>query len=760
MKIKKQIRKLAAMIPVVLAVTLLAGCGNKKADTDTADTPEYIYVPEYYEMSVDEDSYIGSAFADGDQVFYYTERWNEESQENETAIYRYDFQTKKEEKLPIELGEDVSFSGMQMTPDGRIAMLLCEWTYNEDANGEFTDSTSNYSFWFADPESGEITEKAELTEDAGIEKSAYLGSFTIDGQGNYYFFNSGSDNEYSICVVSAQLKPLADITLNGYINQVFPSKEGDVYVICYGDTGMEIRKVDLTKKALGDPLKLDKDFTNMNSCVPGMSAGFLVNDQDTVYAVDVETQTVTEVLDWLDSDINGSNVNYFGELADGRIWALSSDYNGETSELELVVLNRKKSSEVAQKEEMTIGTIWLDDNVKRAVIDFNKTSEQYHISVKNYGQDDWSAGLTQFNADIVSGAGPDLVDFSDLNYSMYAEKGVFEDLYPYMEKSGIKKEDYLENILEAYETDGKLYGITTRFNLNTIVGKKSMVGDISGWTLSEMMDFIEQHKESEAFSYASQQSMLYYLIYMNMDEFIDWETGTCSFNGPEFARILNYVKTLPEEVNYNEEDEGEATKIRSNKLLMISGSISSVTECQMLDGLMEEEAVFVGYPDVDRQGNLITSTGGSFAISSKSKHKDAAWAFLQTLMSEDYQKKLVDDWGYAGFPILKSALDYQFEKDMTPEYYTDENGEQVEQPKTSWSYGNDFEMEIYAAKQEDIDTVRGLISSAKKRQNSANDELINIITEETEPFFKGQKSAEDAANVIQNRIQVYVNENR
>ena len=35
------------------------------------------------------------------------------------------------------------------------------------------------------------------------------------------------------------------------------------------------------------------------------------------------------------------------------------------------------------------------------------------------------------------------------------------------------------------------------------------------------------------------------------------------------------------------------------------------------------------------------------------------------------------------------------------------NGQQVEQPKTTWGYGNDFEIDIYAAKQEDIDQVRG-----------------------------------------------------
>lgn len=80
---------------------------------------------------------------------------------------------------------------------------------------------------------------------------------------------------------------------------------------------------------------------------------------------------------------------------------------------------------------------------------------------------------------------------------------MFEDLYPYMEKSGLKKENYVENVLEAYEMDGKLYGFTTEFSIYTIVGKQSVLGELSGWTLSEMMDFIDQHKDSEVFPYAS-----------------------------------------------------------------------------------------------------------------------------------------------------------------------------------------------------------------------------------------------------------------
>ena len=43
---------------------------------------------------------------------------------------------------------------------------------------------------------------------------------------------------------------------------------------------------------------------------------------------------------------------------------------------------------------------------------------------------------------------------------------------------------------------------------------------------------------------------------------------------------------------------------------------------------------------------------------------------------------------------------------------------------------------------------------------SQGDEVLNIINEEAEPFYKGQKSVDEVASVIQSRIKIYVGENK
>jgi hypothetical protein len=97
---------------------------------------------------------------------------------------------------------------------------------------------------------------------------------------------------------------------------------------------------------------------------------------------------------------------------------------------------------------------------------------------------------------------------------------------------------------------------------------------------------------------------------------------------------------------------------------------------------------------------------------------------------------------------------------MTPEYREDPvTGEQEEQPKGSWGWDRDLTVDIYAMTQEEADQVMGLINSTN-RIYSYDQEIFKIISEDTAAYFSGQKSAEEIAKLIQNRVSLYVNEQK
>lgn len=617
---------------------------------------------------------------------------------------------------------------------------------------------SYLELWKVSPQDGTVISVTDLKPAFEDPDNVYIQQMAVDNEGNLYI--SGGDN--NIYLLDPDGNKIGTIAVENWVDSLFATKEGQVYMKTWGNEGEEIHPVDIKEKKLGDTVtseNLMADTRSYNANYhKGLEKGVLVNTDSMVYTYDFAQDKREDLFEWLDADINSDDVREMGQMPDGRIWALLRDYSMDEPEHSLVYLTKTPADQVVEKEEILYATMWLDQRVRRNIIKFNKASDKYRVRVKEYASDDYSTGLTQFNNDITSGNGPDIIDISNIDFKQYASKGVMENLYPYMERDGIDKADYLENVLKAFEVDGKLYGIIPQFYVTTTVAKASKVGEASGWTLGEMLDFVQSSNPENIFQYGSRMSIFYYCIYNNIDEFIDWENSTCKFDSEDFIRVLEFANKFPEEPDYSEEDEGTSAKLRSDKLLLMQTSLSSVQEYQMMNGLFGEKVSYIGYPNSERKGNLIQASNGCVAINAKSKHKDGAWEFVKTMISGEYQDSLVDKHGSWGFPVKKSALEKQFEADMTPEYYEDENGNQVEQMKTSWGY-DDFNIDIYAAKPEEIEAVRQIIASAERTAGSVNEELVNIITEETAPFFKGQKSAKDTAEIIQNRISIYVKEN-
>ena len=52
-----------------------------------------------------------------------------------------------------------------------------------------------------------------------------------------------------------------------------------------------------------------------------------------------------------------------------------------------------------------------------------------------------------------------------------------------------------------------------------------------------------------------------------------------------------------------------------------------------------------------------------------------------------------------------------------------------------------------------------LVNTTTKVQNY-DEELMQMITNESEAFFTGQKSAEDVGRLLQSKMTIYINEQR
>lgn len=740
------------LILLGMAITMCASftaCGKKETSTSVKDQKEFVYVPEYQELSEKDD--LSNLVISNNTIYYTTWSYDEATEMSTSSVKSMEIGQTEAKVLPIQLTQDESVSMMNVDKDGNLVIVISSYTQGENPE-DYTQSIILKKF---DKDGKELMAKNlnEVMKDTG-EYGLYIQYLTIDDEGNIYL----SNGESKIWVLDGSGNELFTIDSDGYISALGTSKEGKVVICVYEQDKVVLREIDKKSKALGASYEnVPNPYGNI-SLLKGVEKGFLINSGNSLFEYDLDTQKYKEILNWIDCDIDSNYIVSVMGLEDGRILALTRDWSGENTKSDIIYLTKTKSSEVAQKTIITYGGLYLSSNVRSGIIKFNKTNEKYRIQPKEYMSDDYEAGLAQLNSDIVSGNAPDIIDLSSGSVSQYIEKGILEDLYPYFDKdSELKKENYIQSVFKAYERDGKLYAALPTFSINTIIGKTSDVGSEMGWKIEDLMALVNSKPEgTEVFSYATKESILSSLCAYGLTDYVDWSTGKCSFDSEDFIKVLEFSNRFSSESEYNYEEGGTSmpTKIRNGQLLLMMTSIGDVASYQMYEGMFGEPITFIGYPSSSGTGSSISTNEVLLGISSKSKNKDGAWEFVRTFLTPEYQTQ-ENMWG---FPVLQIALEETFKKAMEPEYYTDETGNQVRTMKTSWGY-DDFNFDVYEATQEQVDKVKNLIDNANSVYEY-NDEMYKIISEEAAAFFAGQKSAQDVASVIQSRVQIYVNENR
>ena len=421
------------------------------------------------------------------------------------------------------------------------------------------------------------------------------------------------------------------------------------------------------------------------------------------------------------------------------------------------ILTKVDPETVAARKTLTLGSYYLDYEVRKQVFAFNKQSQDVRISIVDYSQFDGetgSEGMTRLNTDIASGSAPDIMILSAaMPIKSYINKGVFEDLTPYFEKDEeISQKKYLDNIQEAFRTDGKTYAIVPSFYVSTVAGKTADIGDGSDLTLEKANELVKKYKADPArmFGVTTREDMLNLALELCGSQFIDWDKSQCSFDSPEFIELLEFIAQFPEKIDENSQEDTSAD-YRTGKSLFYRDSIGNFDEYVYLKyGVFGEDITLAGFPS-KTPGKAAIFPQLQIAVNAGSADKDACWSFVRRFLLDDYQNGLEMYW-----PVSISALDELANKAMEPLYYDDEDGNQVEDHIVVNIGGEDIALPRIS--DTEVDQMYSFLRSLDS--SSYYDASVeNIINEEAAAYFAGQKSAEDVAGVIQSRVQIYINEN-
>ena len=845
--------RLTAVLLALCIVLGLAACGSGKDGGDAEQLSGTVYVPEFIDLGLDVD-YVNSACCDGKDVYIVADTSTETEEtdpntgetytnyESETGIYRVPLDgsgaVKLEDFKPaytFENGEGWNnIRSIRVGEDGSLWVTEEASVYSYDLPEGFDETKDDKWQYQTGSEEKQIQRKLDATgaeldrvEVGGLQeqlKADYIGNTATDENGNIYAcYQNSEDNKSGVAVIK---DGNVLFTLEGDVWDLVRLNDGRIASRYYNqdieEGRMTLRVIDVEGKQWGDEYPMPVNGGNLHD-----GAGdylYYYDSGDSLYGCKAGSEEGEKLLSWSAADINVDDVEAFAFLDDGRVMAMTRSWGSEGSKTEIALLTAADASTLADKTILTYAGMYVDQQTRAAIIDFNKSSDKYRIEIRDYSEyntaDDYQAGLTKLNTEIVAGNVPDILSTSEIPLSRYAAKGYLEDLWPMIDGDpDITRESLMENVFKAAEINGKLYQVFDSFAITTVVGSRKVVGDRMSWNLKDLQAALATMPDGCAIfgETDTKSEMLTALMSMNLDSYVDWEKGESHFDSDAFKAALEFCNNFPAEFDYDnynwEEADSEPVRIANGKQMLQTLYLSGFNDIQMYEAIfggsealytvdtdairsggssgtyvvsvpssmsggamyMDESPAqrvkpgkyisYVGYPREDGGVGSAFNIARGMAISTTCKDKEGAWSFVRQLLlpkNEDSSRY----GGYWYFPSNKADFDKNAEDSMKKEYITDANGKNildadgnpVEETKSGWSWDS-LNIDIVATTQEEYDQVMELYNAI----DSVLDydvSMFEIVTEQAGPYFSGDKSLDETVKNIQDRVNLYINENR
>jgi len=644
---------------------------------------------------------------------------------------------------------------------GKVYLLLATQFWKGEPVQLWTETSSgSSSLWlYRKDGSGEL-----LLENVPREYGTY-GTYEgrykwyMDQNGDFYCYRTNyvSINEQAGSSVASIVKILssgetlykAALDPGIGIKDFCQTEDGRIYLLLQedGEEKLRLAEMDSATGELIAETKREISFMGERAVALGAAGnvpaveGYCDEDRNhRILKADQVSEDMTPVLYFAGTSYTWSTSMYlqdFRVLEDGSIELLMTDVNGLNCSLE-----RLKMGKVERIPIVVRGGCFVDNTFREQVALFNQENDTYQVIIEdcvNLDDRDDFARLTsvQMNA----GKGPDILYGNDLMKDYIVgmlEKGALEDLSPYMEASGIREEDYFPLTFSAWRQGEKIYGAIYRAGVWQHKIDEKVLGSRETPDIETLLDaLLAQEEECVYVRGADSGKVLSYWLEGtdSLWGMVDWERGSCDFNTPLFEKLLEAAR------RYGDDGRKDSVPAVANianyaNVLYFSGLAELEADGQVLSGILFDDGCYAAFaPDY------------ILAVNANSTHKEGAWEFIRFLLSEEIQGTTLDHYET---PVNRKVFDEWMEMTivkMTQIEYI--NGVPGYKPAF---YGE----EVSEERKEEY--VRA-IEAARPRPLRTT--FINeIILKEAEDYFNGYKSAEEVSKVINNRVQLYLDENR
>lgn len=318
------------------------------------------------------------------------------------------------------------------------------------------------------------------------------------------------------------------------------------------------------------------------------------------------------------------------------------------------------------------------------------------------------------------------------------------------------RNELLPGVKDFGKIEESLYGMPIGVELVTMFANRE-VWDNIGWSLDDVLETAEKNTNIFSFFICDNANwgpndtlhfMLEYDLGEHKSKFVDWERGISNFEKNNFMEVLETIKYYDEHPYEGESEKYDVygnwrVRVRFKAAMAYPIEGLSAEHFFYLCDEMGDNCYAVGMPAEDRQGNYLI-TDGMLVINKNidEEKKEALNAMFEYLYGAECQKGM-----HNTISVLKDMVDSRV-------WYHEGEG------KYYWLDGSDV-WTVLPQKEDGttyVEEYKKLLNSAVPYKDSGP--LFDIVREESMAFFEGEKDALTVTRMIDNRVQLYLDENK
>lgn len=419
------------------------------------------------------------------------------------------------------------------------------------------------------------------------------------------------------------------------------------------------------------------------------------------------------------------------------------------------LLELKESERPDDFQDIVLATTNLPNSGLRMLIShFNRQSDRYHITILEPEKDeDWSEFIQKLQLELAAGRGPDIYSEEMINVEEMARNGYLQSLEGILEDD----EDYWAAALDCGIVDNIRYGIPGECMIWLAAYSQDLTGSRSSWTLQEMMDAVRDSdvKILQRGVDGCRLVVVYGLYDVSNKDYIDWEAGKSHLSEKPFLELLEFAREYADVGKYRtavfEEMLKKGEIAAENDGLF---GVESLSGLNYLEACYDGRVSVIGYPRAE--GNGIYVDPHMFYLSAASDKRDGAEEFFRFLLTEESQR------AYAEFLMIQSSdiSSYPIEAKFPVRLSALDRLVEVKQAEKETAYLTEKYGIRYQSKgftKEQVERFRFIIENAMPI-DARIEQVVDIVYEELEPYFQGIRTAEEAAEILHNRVQLFLDE--